>query len=40
MVSNQLVIRGNSPKGMLWRMEGVEIPNPNHFAQEEPAGVA
>ncbi|MBV6642762.1 MAG: TonB-dependent receptor [Cyclobacteriaceae bacterium] len=28
---NEIVIRGNSPKGMLWRLEGVEIPNPNHF---------
>ncbi|WP_426293071.1 TonB-dependent receptor [Dyadobacter endophyticus] len=36
--SNQLIIRGNSPKGMLWRMEGVEIPNPNHFAQEGASG--
>ena len=29
---NEVVIRGNSSKGILWRMEGVEIPNPNHFA--------
>lgn len=36
--SNQIVIRGNSPKGMLWRMEGVEIPNPNHFADEGSSG--
>lgn len=36
--SNQLIIRGNSPKGMLWRMEGVEIPNPNHFSQEGASG--
>ncbi|WP_138477404.1 TonB-dependent receptor [Dyadobacter bucti] len=35
---NQIIIRGNSPKGMLWRMEGVEIPNPNHFAQEGSSG--
>ncbi len=28
---NEIVIRGNSPKGLLWRLEGVEIPNPNHF---------
>ncbi len=28
---NEIVIRGNTPKGMLWRLEGVEIPNPNHF---------
>jgi hypothetical protein len=32
---NELVIRGNSPRGMLWRMEGVEIPNPNHFSNGE-----
>ncbi|MCX6246784.1 MAG: carboxypeptidase-like regulatory domain-containing protein [Bacteroidetes bacterium] len=30
--SNQIVIRGNSPKGLLWRIDGVDIPNPNHFA--------
>lgn len=32
MGNNGIVIRGNSPKGLLWRMEGVQIPNPNHFA--------
>lgn len=31
-VVNEIVIRGNSPRGLLWRIEGVEIPNPNHFA--------
>ena len=31
---NGIVIRGNSPRGLLWRLEGVEIPNPNHFASE------
>lgn len=36
--SNALIIRGNSPKGVLWRMEGVEIPNPNHFAEEGATG--
>jgi len=30
--SNQIVIRGNSPKGVLWRVDGVDIPNPNHYA--------
>nr|WP_293836405.1 TonB-dependent receptor [uncultured Arsenicibacter sp.] len=30
--NNLIVIRGNAPNGLLWRMEGVEIPNPNHFA--------
>lgn len=28
---NDIVIRGNAPTGVLWRLEGVEIPNPNHF---------
>jgi len=29
---NGIVIRGNAPKGLLWRLEGIEIPNPNHYA--------
>ncbi len=29
---NDIVIRGNSPSGVLWRMEGLPIPSPNHFA--------
>ncbi|MFH0867477.1 MAG: TonB-dependent receptor [Bacteroidota bacterium] len=29
---NDIVIRGNTPSGLLWRLEGVDIPNPNHFA--------
>ncbi|MBN2807811.1 MAG: TonB-dependent receptor [Prolixibacteraceae bacterium] len=29
--TNQIVVRGNSPRGLLWRLEGIEIPNPNHF---------
>ncbi|MEQ8472945.1 MAG: TonB-dependent receptor [Marinoscillum sp.] len=32
--SNEIVIRGNSPNWMLWKLEGVEIPSPNHFAEE------
>jgi len=28
---NDIIIRGNSPTGVLWRLEGIEIPNPNHF---------
>lgn len=35
---NTIVIRGNAPNGLLWRMEGVEIPNPNHFASFGSAG--
>lgn len=30
---NEIVIRGNSPNGLLWRFEGVDIPNPNHFGR-------
>ncbi len=30
--SNDIIVRGNSPIGLLWRMEGVNIPNPNHFS--------
>jgi hypothetical protein len=29
---NDIVIRGNSPTGVLWRLEGMNMPNPNHFA--------
>jgi hypothetical protein len=28
---NRIVVRGNSPKGILWRLDEVDIPNPNHF---------
>ena len=36
--NNDIVIRGNSPRGLLWRLEGIEIPNPNHFADEGASG--
>lgn len=29
---NDIVIRGNSPLGVVWRVEGIDIPNPSHFA--------
>lgn len=29
---NDIVIRGNSPQAVLWQLEGINIPNPNHFA--------
>lgn len=31
---NDIIIRGNSPKYMQWRLEGVPITNPNHFADQ------
>lgn len=36
--NNHISIRGNSPNGLLWRMEGVEIPNPNHFSNVGTSG--
>ncbi len=30
-IYNFIVIRGNSPIGLIWRMEGIPIPNPNHY---------
>ena len=29
---NDIVVRGNSPFGVLWRLENVHIPSPSHFA--------
>jgi hypothetical protein len=29
---NDIIIRGNSPTGVLWRIEGIPVPNPNHFS--------
>ncbi len=36
--SNEIVIRGNSPKGLLWRVDGIDIPNPNHYAYVGTSG--
>lgn len=36
--SNGIVIRGNAPKGLLWRMEGVPVPAPNHFGEISGVG--
>lgn len=30
--NNSIVVRGNNPQSLQWKMEGIEIPNPNHFA--------
>lgn len=32
--NNEVIVRGNSPKYVQWRLEGVEITNPNHFADQ------
>lgn len=36
--NNNIVIRGNAPSGLLWRMEGIDIPSPNHFTQPGMSG--
>lgn len=30
-LSNEIIVRGNTPRGILWRLDGIQIPNPNHF---------
>ncbi|MBK7411028.1 MAG: TonB-dependent receptor [Ignavibacteria bacterium] len=35
---NDIVVRGNSPAGMLWQMDGMIIPNPNHFGSLNSTG--
>lgn len=35
---NDIIIRGNSPNGLLWRMEDIDIPNPNHFGTSGGTG--
>lgn len=35
---NDIVIRGNAPGSVLWQLEGLNIPNPNHFGAAGTAG--
>jgi hypothetical protein len=37
---NDIVVRGNSPLGVLWRLEGVDIPSPSHFSGSGTSGGA
>ncbi len=37
---NDIVIRGNSPVGVLWRINGLNVTNPNHFASVGTTGGA
>lgn len=32
LATNSISVHGNSPQFLQWRLEGVEIPNPTHFA--------
>lgn len=35
---NDIVVRGNSPLGILYKLEGIDLPNPNHFAVAGTSG--
>lgn len=35
---NDIIIRGNSPSGLLWRLEGINIPNPSHYGSLSATG--
>lgn len=35
---NSIIVRGNAPQGVQWRLEGVEIPTPHHFSGANVAG--
>jgi hypothetical protein len=35
---NDIIIRGNSPLGLLWKLEDINIPNPSHFASISTTG--
>jgi len=37
---NDIIIRGNSPNGILWRIDGMNVTNPNHFASVGTTGGA
>lgn len=36
--SNAIMVRGNSPGGVLWLVEGLEVPVPSHFANADVVG--
>lgn len=36
--ANNLSVRGNAPSGLVWRLEGVEIVNPNHLSNAGTIG--
>ena len=38
--NNEIIVRGNAPKSLQWRLEGIEIINPNHFGGQGASGGA
>ncbi|MEM9546508.1 MAG: TonB-dependent receptor [Bacteroidota bacterium] len=37
-LSNEIIIRGNSPSYVQWRLEGIQIPGPNHYSTKGSSG--
>lgn len=35
---NDIIVRGNSPQSIQWRIEGINVPNPNHFNMPGTSG--
>ncbi|MCY7359648.1 MAG: TonB-dependent receptor [Rudanella sp.] len=35
---NDIIVRGNSPLGLVWQLEGMNIPNPNHYGSTYNTG--
>ncbi len=35
---NDIIVRGNSPLGVVWKVEGIDIPNPSHFSVSGSTG--
>ncbi len=35
---NDIIVRGNSPLGVEWKLEGTDIPSPNHFSTQGATG--
>ncbi|MCP4123786.1 MAG: hypothetical protein GY751_18715 [Bacteroidetes bacterium] len=36
--TNEIIVRGNSPRGNTWRIEGIDVVSPNHFSKEGDTG--
>lgn len=37
-IENDIIVRGNTSFGMIWRLEGLDIPAPNHYARPGTSG--
>lgn len=35
---NDIIVRGNNPSSLLWSLEGISIPNPNHYSASGSSG--